>query len=91
MKQHRSKFDEHHLKLSRNKAAGLPDDAGFSLDHLGKLREGRVGGYREGIPPSIVQKLDERWLKDMEPVTGFKTYEEMRRAVNEELSRPWAI
>lgn len=89
MKQHASKFDEHPLKLARNRACGLPERAGLD-GNAGKVREGKVGGHRETIPSHILQEMEERWLRDITPVSGHISYEEMREGTNRELNRPFA-
>ncbi|EFN58781.1 hypothetical protein CHLNCDRAFT_59577 [Chlorella variabilis] len=87
MKRFPEKYDEHMLKLARNEACGRPREAGL---RTGKVREGRVGRNKEELTPELRQAIQERWDDTMLPVTGYATYEEMRRGINRELGRPFS-
>ncbi|CAD7703099.1 unnamed protein product [Ostreobium quekettii] len=90
MKQHEAKFDDRHVRRSRNEAMGLPKGAGLEGHCSGKIREGRVGGHKASVPPDILRQLEERWSTELLPLTGYRTYAEMRAGVNRELQRSFA-
>lgn len=89
MKKHSTKFDEHPSKLKRNEIAGLPRTAGL-LGNNSKVRTGGINSGRNVICPSTVDKIDERWNEIVTSATGYKTYDEMRNGINQELNRDFA-
>ena len=86
MKEHSSKFDEHLLKNQRNEAIGLPRDAGMQ-GNAGKVRKGAVNESKEVLPDFILDKIDQTWKKTVTPVTGYDSYEALRKGINKELGR----
>ena len=86
MKQHRTKFDDHPLKLMKNRNAGLPENHGLT-GHGGKVRKGATGEGKTHIPESILQKIDEKWKSVMFEDTGYESYDAMRAGINKELGR----
>lgn len=78
MKAHESQFDEKLSKLARNEAMGLPVNAG--LTGGGKIRDGKSGGGRIQLSATLTADLDARWVKQMEPATGFSSYKALRRS-----------
>jgi hypothetical protein len=81
------RYDEHMLKLARNEFCGRPRDAGLQNR---KVREGRQGRNKEQLTPELRQAIQEKWEEVMLPVTGYRTYEEMRQGINRELGRPFS-
>ncbi|KAL4858057.1 Estrogen sulfotransferase [Chlorella vulgaris] len=84
MKQFPEKYNEHMQKLARNEACGRPKEAGL---HIGKVRSGKSN--RHELSPELRVAIQEKWEEVMLPVTGYKTYDEMRHGINSELGRPW--
>ena len=76
VKAHESQFDEKLSKLARNEAMGLPVNAG--LTGGGKIRDGKSGGGRTQLSATLTADLDARWVKQMEPATGFSSYQALR-------------
>lgn len=89
MMQHHSQFDEHQMKLGMNEAMGLPRNAGMGSENPGKVRTGTIGGHRDALSSSMIEKLDKRWALDVEPVTGYQSYNDLRNSINKELGRPF--
>lgn len=83
MKANGSKYDEHHLKLWRNEACGLPKDAGLSST---KVRGGG-SGPKPQPSPAIKCILDEKWESIVFSATGYACYEDLRAGINKELGR----
>ena len=86
MKQHRSKFDDHPLKLATNEIGGLPKNAGL-MGNNGKVRKGATGEAKSLMPEHVLQKIDERWKSVMIEDTGYESYDAMRAGINKELGR----
>ena len=89
MKNHKSKFDLHHLKLGRNALLGLPTSHGIG-DNPGRVRKGKTREGERLLSDEMKTKMAEKWKSLVEPVTGHSTYEEMRAAINNELGRTFA-
>lgn len=87
MRAHPDKYDEHMLKLARNEACGLPPRAGLDGRSAGKVRAGGAGGGRAALSPDTQEALRRRWAEVVLPATGYATYDELRRGVNDELGR----
>jgi len=77
MREHSNQFDEKLSKLARNGAMGLPTNAGLK-GHPGKIRAGESGGGRAHLGEELVAELDARWAVQMEPATGFASYQALR-------------
>jgi hypothetical protein len=75
MKDHSYYFDEKLSKLTRNEACGLPKDAGMNKGKIGtgKTRHGDVV-----LSEKIKDAIQQKWNEVVEPVTGCKTYNELR-------------
>lgn len=86
MKKHSTKFDEHLIKYARNEAVGLPSDAGVT-GNPGKVRLGVSNGAKDVLPQYIVDQIDAQWNDVVTTATGYKTYEDLRCGINEELKR----
>jgi len=78
MRRHREKFDEKLSKIARNEACGLPRFAGMSSS---KVNRGVVGSGLNELPPCLVSEIEAKWKSVIEPVLGFKSYNELRRAM----------
>lgn len=89
MKEHSTKFDEHPSKLKRNEIAGLPRMAGL-LGNNSKVRTGGIDSGKNVISTSTVDKIEQRWNEIVTSATGYKTYDEMRNGINQELNRSFA-
>lgn len=82
MAKHVSQFDDHVLKRLRNKAIGLPEEAG-----LGNPKVMLKNGTKLLPSPSTVKVVDSKWRSIVEPVTGCESYESLRSGINGELGR----
>jgi hypothetical protein len=89
MQAHPTKYDEHHLKLARNEACGLERTAGLGEGGTAKVRAGGKSADRQRLSEETVAGMGRKWKEVAEPVTGYGSYEEMRRGVNAELGRPF--
>lgn len=87
MKQYPSKYDEHHLKLVRNEAAGLAKYAGSTTDNAGRVRNGNTNEGEKVISSEKLEQIEEYWRETVTSITGYKTYEELRNGINKELNR----
>ena len=58
---------------------------GLWMQLISKVRAGggTSGEGKKGIPPHILQMLQNRWKVSIEDKVGFKSYDEMRKAVAE--------
>jgi len=86
MKKHSTKFDEHPTKLKRNEVAGLLKTAGLSGNNS-KVRTGGINSGKNVICPSTVERIDQRWCEIVTSAIEYKTYDEMRDGINQELKR----
>jgi hypothetical protein len=77
MRSHESKFDEKLSKLARNEACGLSRFAGMSKS---KVHRGIVGSGLKDIPQSLVCEIDFQWKTIIEPVLGYNSYDQLRKA-----------
>tara|TARA_R110002072_G_scaffold64_8_gene408 strand:- start:10593 stop:11480 length:888 start_codon:yes stop_codon:yes gene_type:complete len=73
MKAHKDRFDDALMRKLSEERAGLPPGSDSS-----KVREGRVGDHKENLSAGIIEALDKTWQKEITPVTGCKTYDELR-------------
>ena len=90
MKKHKSKFDAHRIKAARNEAMGLPRDSGIN-GNVGRIRKGQTKEGIKLLSENMNQKMDAKWKSFVQPVVGYSSYAEMRRAVNKELGRTVGI
>ena len=65
---------------------GLPRDSGMK-DNNGRVRKGQTKEGIKLLSEDMNQKMDAKWKSFVEPVVGYSSYAEMRRAVNKELGR----
>eukprot|EP00192_Tetraselmis_astigmatica_P021345 CAMPEP_0117668310 /NCGR_PEP_ID=MMETSP0804-20121206/11473_1 /TAXON_ID=1074897 /ORGANISM="Tetraselmis astigmatica, Strain CCMP880" /LENGTH=301 /DNA_ID=CAMNT_0005476177 /DNA_START=115 /DNA_END=1017 /DNA_ORIENTATION=+ len=86
MSQNSEKYDEHPLKLARNVACGLPEQAGMEGNK--KVRQGKVGTGKE-LDAEMKAEFEQKWKDSVEAGLGFSSYSEMRASINAELQRPW--
>lgn len=86
MRSHPTKYDEHHLKHARNKACGLPPDAGLNSQSTGKVR---IQTSPDNISDTTKAALREKWMQTMYPVTGYITYEDMCNNLVDEVYKGW--
>jgi hypothetical protein len=84
MKAHESQFDERLSKLARNEACGLSKDAGLLSGHS-KVRAGGTNCDQHAISSHLKSAIDMKWKIVVEPVTGSRTYEELRASLQIEL------
>ncbi|MEM7403712.1 MAG: sulfotransferase domain-containing protein [Pseudomonadota bacterium] len=72
MRAHKTKYDDHPIRLARNVYAGLPSDASSS-----KVREGATGGHRE-MRADLLARFDAIWTDEIAPKTGHADYASLR-------------
>lgn len=89
MKKFPTKYDEHMLKLATNARCGRPPHAGLGGGNSGKVRDGKVGGNKGKLSPAMREAIEQKWREVMTPLTGFDSYQEMRKSINRELKRPF--
>ncbi|MCP4176584.1 MAG: sulfotransferase domain-containing protein [bacterium] len=70
MHKHKSKFDEHLTRNTRDKPMGLPA-GGNSM----KIRNGNIGDYKTELPKNIQSELDDIWHKQIESKFNLISYE----------------
>ena len=87
MKEHKTKFDSHHIKGAYNLAMGLDKQAGAGN---AKVRNGVSGQGKRSLGKSAIELIDKRWKETIEKELGFKNYAEMRESINKELARPFS-
>lgn len=78
MSNNKDKFDEKLSKMARNEACFLPKHAGMSSF---KVNRGIVGNGILNLSPSLVSEIDAKWNSVIEPVTGYKTYDQLRSSM----------
>ena len=86
MKKHHTKFDSHPVKSAVNETLGLPRDRGID-NCKGRVRSGQTKESEKFLSKEMSEKMDAKWKTLVEPVVGYGSYDEMRRAVNVELGR----
>lgn len=84
MKEHHSKFDCHIYKQTRNIPMGLPADAGLT-GHCGRVRNGKSGMGKQELSPHVIELIDKKWSRTIEPLTGCENYAELRASIKKEL------
>ena len=73
MRAHEAQFDDHLLRETRDAACGIPPGGSAS-----KVRKGEVGGGRARLGPALVSEIDAVWQREITPVLGVASYEELR-------------
>ena len=81
MKEHQFQFDEKLSKQTRNEACGLPKDAGMDAT---KLKEGTSGHGKLVLSDEIRAAIMAKWMEVVAPVTGCKTYSDLREQLSKE-------
>ena len=76
MKAHEEQFNESLTKRARNRAMGLPPDAGLGAGE-GKVREGKTGAAHEELSPETRNAIDRRWAA-VEQATGYASFAALR-------------
>lgn len=90
MQQYPQKYDEHMLKLARNEICGLERSAGLNdSGSAGKVFKGGHGKGEKELALSVQEEMKKKWADVVVPVTGYKTYDELRHSINKELGRIW--
>lgn len=74
MQQHKGQFEDHNIRKARSAAMRLPLDG-----KLNKVRNGQVGESKERVSDEIRKELDAVWQEVVTPKTGFNSYEDFRR------------
>jgi len=64
------------LREKRNLPMGIPAEAGST-----KVREGVAGRPADELTDTVVMAWRARWAREVEPVTGYADYRELRRSV----------
>lgn len=82
MKAHEDQFNERLSKLARNKACGLPEDAGLRYS---KIRSGEVDRAHIALSKDTLRLIQEKWEEMVGKATGHMTYDAFRAATNAEL------
>jgi len=85
MAEHTRQFDEHVLFEKIRDQMGVPKDYVFGDVEVSKVRAGggTTGEGKKGLPPHVLEMLKNRWKISVEDKCGLKSYEELRKAVNE--------
>ena len=76
MKKHKSKFDEHIMRHLRNKACGLPKNAGDGITT--KVKTGSTSEGRRVLSVDLQKEIQEKWDEVVYPVTNCATYDDLR-------------
>jgi Sulfotransferase domain len=84
MKQNEYQFDEKLTKIARNEACGLPKDAGMSKS---KITIGKSGHGTSLLSDKLRSKIQAKWNEIVFPVTGCRSYVELRQKHAEESSK----
>lgn len=86
MQKHHEKFEMKLVKKAVNRNLSLPSNAGMDGKNKGLVRKGKCG---QTISNDIDKKFEKKWQKTIEKKLGFKSYNELRKATNKELNRPF--
>ena len=78
MQEHKDQFEDHIIRKTRSEAMRLPLDG-----RLNKVRIGQVGESKQRVSDEIRQELDEVWQKVVTQKTGFHSYEELRKELDQ--------
>lgn len=70
---HEEQFEDHIIRKARHAAMRLPLEG-----QLSKVRDGRGGSAKLNLPDPIKKGLDEIWDNEIVPMTGLKTYDDLR-------------
>jgi hypothetical protein len=66
---HKDRFDDAMMRALSERRANIPPGSDSA-----KVRQGGVGGHRQGLPESVVKSLDDTWATAITPVLGFADY-----------------
>jgi hypothetical protein len=75
MSAHPTKWDDNLLRKARNRACGLPEDAGST-----KVRS-QADKKNAEITPAIRDAWDQNWSEIVAPATGLRSYAELRATI----------
>jgi hypothetical protein len=73
---HKDRFDDKLMRDLSERVGGLPSGSDSS-----KVRQGKVGGYREEMTPELAAAIDDAWRETVTPKTGFASYAELEAAL----------
>ncbi len=82
MKRYPMLWEDTLLRDARNEAMGLPADASST-----KVREGAPKRSASALTDRVREVWAERWAARVEPVTGFRDYDALRKAIREAAKR----
>ena len=82
MKRYPTLWEDVLLREARNQAMGLPADASST-----KVREGATKRPASALTDRVRETWAERWASRVEPATGFRDYEALRKAIREAAKR----
>ena len=86
MKKHKTKYDNHTMKQRAREVFGFVPIKDKS-DAFGRIRKGVMNEGARSLSEEMQQKILSKWKLLAEPVTGYRSYEEMRAGINNELGR----
>jgi hypothetical protein len=69
MLQHKNRFDDSMMRSLAEAVCHLPHGSDSS-----KVRQGKVGSYRQELPASVCAAMDARWREHIDSRTGFADY-----------------
>lgn len=73
---HKDRFDDKLLRQRSEKIGRLPPNSDSS-----KVRKGEVGSHLYELTPALHQQLDAIWQRTIEPVLGYRSYQEFQQAL----------
>lgn len=73
MKANKEKFNDHLMRTLSETQSGLPPGGDAS-----KVREGRVGDYKQELSQEIIDELDAIWEKEIRERFGLVSYQALR-------------
>ncbi len=74
MQKYQEQFEDSIIREKRFAAMKLPADG-----RLHKVRTGNVGDAKQGVPVEIKKELDEIWQKEIKPITGLSSYDDLQK------------
>ena len=78
MLEHKDKFADPMMRTLSEERCGFAPGSDSA-----KVRKGGVGGHKAELPPEIGEAIDAVWAGQVEPETGFASYEELDAAIRE--------
>mmetsp|Transcript_113931 Transcript_113931/g.368128 ORF Transcript_113931/g.368128 Transcript_113931/m.368128 type:complete len:330 (+) Transcript_113931:157-1146(+) len=84
MESRQRQFDEHLVFEKVRGQMGIPEDYVFGKVSVSKVRSGGgTTGEGKTLPPRVSEMLAHRWTLSVEPQTGLKSYDDMRKALGD--------